>query len=458
MLERLKPRIGVIKVYVYLTNLVIFSLILLVPLGSYILTQNPVFLHPIHIGIAVIFGLLQLLVNSHLYKSLKRFLMLFGETVKDVSKKLKRTRTIKDLREIETTLEKLTELSTTDEFLSKISESVELLIKEISQVLELKNKKEFLFKNLTVTLDAVKISRVLLRTFYRTFNIPAGAVYLFDVKSKTYRLIYNFALKNIPDTLSEVFVTKYKNLSEDITVENLDAKVDLGLFEEPIDELWVCKLEPRRGKLLGFLFLAIDKRKVNSDRFYLFLEDVLKLIALIYENSLEYQKSLLLATTDPLTGLLNRAEGLRLLKKMLKTAEFEGKNVCLLVLDIDNFKKINDTYGHDAGDYVLKTIASIIKRTVRKNDLVIRWGGEEFLVAYYDIPMNKALEVADRIRRNIENAEIKLPEGEVLRITVSGGLACTLQKKTYNLDILFETADVRLYKAKRMGKNRIVAD
>jgi len=458
MLEKFKPRTGVIKIYIYLTNLVIFSLILLVPLGTYLLTQNKVFLTPLHFGIAFIFGLLQLLVNSYLYKSLKRFLFSFGETIKEISNKLKRARTVKDIQEIEQALESLKALSGHDEFLGKISESVQLLVKEIAQVLELKNKKEFLFRNLTVTLDAVKISRVLLRTLYRTFNISAGAVYLFDMKSKTYRLTYDFGLKNIPDTLDEVFIDKYKNLSEDITIEKLDAKLDLGLFEEPVNELWVCRLEPRREKLLGFIFLAVDRNKVNTDRFHLFLEDVLKLIALIYENSLEYQKSLLLATTDPLTGLLNRAEGLRLLKKMLQTAEFEGKNVCLLILDIDNFKKVNDTYGHDAGDFVLKTVASIIRRTVRKNDLVIRWGGEEFLVAYYDLPLNKAYEVAERIRRNIENAEIKLPEGEVLHITVSGGLACTLQEKTYNLDILFETADVRLYKAKRLGKNKIVME
>jgi diguanylate cyclase len=127
-----------------------------------------------------------------------------------------------------------------------------------------------------------------------------------------------------------------------------------------------------------------------------------------------------------------------------------------LVLDIDFFKKFNDTYGHDAGDIVLREVVKIIRNSIRNNDIIVRWGGEEFIILLDNVPAEKAGEVAERIRKNIAESFIELPNGKKIKVTVSIGVACAEMEGTYSFDELFSIADKRLYKAKKEGRNRVV--
>ena len=161
-----------------------------------------------------------------------------------------------------------------------------------------------------------------------------------------------------------------------------------------------------------------------------------------------------LATTDPLTGANNRRS---LLEKgaseLLRSRRYEHP-FSLLMIDVDNFKTINDTYGHNAGDMVLKSLVSMSTKVLRSTDLFGRIGGEEFAVILPETDDQKAIEVAERLRKGLSELTVQSEEGPI-RFTVSIGLA-TLKDETDNLLSIMKRSDAALYKAKENGKNRVV--
>ena len=160
------------------------------------------------------------------------------------------------------------------------------------------------------------------------------------------------------------------------------------------------------------------------------------------------------AKYDPLTKLLNRRSFEERLNTVHKNAVINNTPYSLIMTDIDNFKHFNDTYGHDCGDYVLKTIAKIMSSQVRGNDYVCRWGGEEFLILVSD-DMATARDVAERIRKNIDNYDFYY-EGQSLHVSITLGVSSYYEG--VKSKILIEIADKRLYKGKENGKNQVVCN
>jgi len=122
--------------------------------------------------------------------------------------------------------------------------------------------------------------------------------------------------------------------------------------------------------------------------------------------------------------------------------------------DLDYFKQVNDTYGHNAGDMVLKATSQVIAQSVRESDIVIRFGGEEFLAVLLDISQDESMKIAEKIRLNIEQLKVKLPEG-VIQKTISLGVS-EFPSDTGTLWSCIKFADVALYRAKTEGRNRCV--
>ncbi len=163
------------------------------------------------------------------------------------------------------------------------------------------------------------------------------------------------------------------------------------------------------------------------------------------------------ARRDALTGLYNRLAFQEQLNELPQLAERDTHLPCLLVVDIDFFKRINDTYGHLAGDHALKQVAREIEASVRGRDMVARFGGEEFAVLLCDTPRSGCRAVAENIRANIEKTPIELPpelnNGTTLSITVSIGGACFREQEA--VEALIERADRSLYLSKENGRNRV---
>ena len=162
-----------------------------------------------------------------------------------------------------------------------------------------------------------------------------------------------------------------------------------------------------------------------------------------------------LSTGDRLTGLFNRAYAEEFLSnEVLRTARFKSSLV-LAMLDVDLFKRFNDTHGHAAGDAALKKVADVLRTALRRSDVVARVGGEEILIVLPGTGLDSGLEKLEEIRVKIGLTEIALPRGGSARLTVSIG-AATWGADGRTVDALLDIADARLYTAKEAGRNRVV--
>jgi len=167
----------------------------------------------------------------------------------------------------------------------------------------------------------------------------------------------------------------------------------------------------------------------------------------------ERTRALQLARIDLLTGLNNRRSFTEISTPLWHTAKRHKQALCLILLDIDNFKTINDSHGHAAGDQVLKEVARILDNTIRSGDVLARWGGEEFAILLPQTTIHQATQLAERIRSRISTQEI-MHDSSLLETTVSIGVS-TRDENTKDVEELFKSADNELYTAKQSGKNRV---
>ncbi|MDO3435126.1 PleD family two-component system response regulator [Rhizobium sp. CBN3] len=164
-----------------------------------------------------------------------------------------------------------------------------------------------------------------------------------------------------------------------------------------------------------------------------------------------------LAVTDPLTGLYNRRYLDNHLNVLFNRSMARGRPLSMLITDIDRFKQVNDTYGHDGGDEVLREFANRVRSTIRGADLACRYGGEEFVVVMPDTSPEVAAAVAERLRAAVESAPFMLKRScEALSVTASFGIASRIGA-VLTPDQLMKQADLALYEAKNTGRNRVVA-
>ena len=155
---------------------------------------------------------------------------------------------------------------------------------------------------------------------------------------------------------------------------------------------------------------------------------------------------------DVLTGINNRAAFDERLKEFVAAQERTGRTFTLFMIDIDFFKRVNDTLGHANGDRVLRGVAKKITASIRVNDFAARYGGEEFVIVFPETGVLAALEVAERMRRDISKANFRL-DSQSVKITISGGLAESAKGMTS--EEVITAADQALYKSKNSGRNRL---
>lgn len=167
--------------------------------------------------------------------------------------------------------------------------------------------------------------------------------------------------------------------------------------------------------------------------------------------------TLALAVTDELTGLYNRRYFDRHLALMLEKAQQQDRDMAVMLIDMDYFKAVNDTHGHDIGDAVLREFADRLRRNIRGVDLACRFGGEEFVVLMPDTDWRQAQGVAERVRQAVAERNFATQTSRPLNLTVSVGLALN-EGDTDTPEGMLKRADVALYRAKREGRNRVVFD
>lgn len=293
-------------------------------------------------------------------------------------------------------------------------------------------------------------------------RVHRAAVFLSDEKGHTMRLaallgtdpealrFERFSLRHRrghwhPDDTQPYYV-RDTQLAQDDRMAQLDPAarsvvcVGLRSLTVPIGMLFVSSTEPA-----GFSQESVRLLQALSDRIAFPLHKIR------LQEGLED-----LAFTDGMTGLYNYRSFKRHLHDELRRTIRYKRKLALLMLDLDDFKAVNDRYGHPAGNRVLIGVAEIIRQTVRETDLPARYGGEEFAIVCPETDGQEALNVAERIRAAVEASRFEVVPGEMVRITISIGVS------SYPLDAVDETslisaADTALYEAKARGKNRVVA-
>lgn len=185
------------------------------------------------------------------------------------------------------------------------------------------------------------------------------------------------------------------------------------------------------------------------------IDIIVRSLGIALKNHMDIKRLKNDAAFDPLTNCYNRREFNRLLEHNIAQAHRHNKPMSLIMIDIDHFKRVNDTYGHPAGDKVLKTLVNIVRHRIRKGDYLARFGGEEFVVVLPETRMNSAIELAEQLRQRIAAERIPVEEETVLSITASLGVS-SISSRSSSPQHLLKKADEMLYKAKIGGRDKVM--
>lgn len=276
----------------------------------------------------------------------------------------------------------------------------------------------------------------------------------------------------IPAIISSIIIGLFRIIYFGITTSSIIAFI-VAIIIGIASPLIINKTKILRNKWLN---TTLFSNVIVSIAFFILIENQLYLIKILFSywiatfivsfilykyteyiiayNNL-WEKYKLESKKDFLTGLNNVREFDKIFNSVSTRAIEKGEQLSLLFIDIDFFKKVNDTYGHAEGDIVLKELGEILLNTCREFDIVSRNGGEEFSVMLMDCPPQKAVNIAERIRKAVENHSFVLSTGKIINITVSIGVA-NYPETTDDINKIKEEADSALYKAKKTGRNKVV--
>ena len=210
------------------------------------------------------------------------------------------------------------------------------------------------------------------------------------------------------------------------------------------------------GNFTGILKIMYEKENDNILKNIPYIKAYLKETSSIIESKYTLELLKKQSIKDPLTTLYNRRYMEEILPQIIASAKRRNSKIGFLMIDIDYFKKVNDTYGHDAGDKVLQTVSSIILNSIRESDIAVRFGGEEFLIILSDLNSKEdLLKIAEKIRQKVEKTKFNTGK-EIIKKTISIGASLFPDdcQKTWEC---IKFADLALYKAKNSGRNRVVA-
>jgi diguanylate cyclase (GGDEF)-like protein len=294
-------------------------------------------------------------------------------------------------------------------------------------------------------------------------DMPAGSIALYDETTRKLTLHVHAGLSPA-FTARNCWRVKEGGLTHRILAEGelfiITDTSEAGFFTnslalaEGIRALIAVPLQIQE-KIVGILYLNDFVPRQFPDGRLQLLSILGSFATMSIDHARLHQRTLHLACTDGLTGLYNFRQFKKMLKEEMSRTKRYEKPLSLIMLDVDDFKRFNDTYGHPAGDRVLMTVAGILRDISRESDLVFRYGGEEFVAILPETDIERALVAAERIRRAIETDSASHMGEEVTSgVTVSLGVA-SFPRDGEDAEDLLEVVDNLLYRAKEQGKNTV---
>lgn len=347
--------------------------------------------------------------------------------------------------------------------LMRLAQDLKILKKEIARKGEISEKIPVIAKKFTEKLPGSSFAAVAVRSAMDLFHAKQAG-YLVPVEgSPEYTLKVGVGFP--PDWPEGSRIRSDEGilglaLQKKVVVSRMDPLSSTGrrLSHRSLESLGVTPdyVAPVYGvsRILGVLVIAGSPFPLDEERKYVSMLADLASIAM--QHAELFDASTLSSTTDLLSGVSNRLYFFQRFENEIRRTQNYAQPLALFLLDIDEFKKINDTYGHPAGDVVIRKVAEIVRRNTRSSDLVGRYGGDEFTVLMTSSNKEQALAYADHLLEKTRAAGIRVPGHDTpLRLTISGGLAMYPSDGRSTTE-LFRAADHALYEAKRRGRNQIV--
>lgn len=219
-------------------------------------------------------------------------------------------------------------------------------------------------------------------------------------------------------------------------------------------------IDSATGEIRGIFNLFNTTGAVITEESCKIAEETAHLASRALSRALVLEKALTMASSDELTGLINRRGYYQRFESELERARRHQTSLCVALVDVDHFKKFNDNYGHLSGDLILKALAELFTKNVRRSDVVCRFGGEEFAILLPDTSLKAAADLMERIRQSVEQMQLRGINGEPLHVTISSGLSLvdTRPKEGAHRSEISEAlalADEQLYIAKEQGRNQV---
>lgn len=275
-------------------------------------------------------------------------------------------------------------------------------------------------------------------TCFITINHPVSERYLKEVEVHVKNYLKKYNIYYFENAVTRFNTDKIKK-ADDIKGQRI------SFFDVPVRHA---------NRLGGLIILAQDISEKIENKETEFFKTATRQAYIVIENSWLYNKVKRLAITDSLTGNYNHGFLYESLYKEFARSERNYLPLSLLLLDVDYFKKINDTYGHREGDSILYKLSQIFKNYIRSYDILGRYGGEEFMIILPETEKNNGVKFAERIRKAVEEYNFG-DDNKIIKCTISVGVSNYPNNETKNTEDLIIKADKALYRAKAEGRNRV---
>ena len=351
------------------------------------------------------------------------------------------------------------EVNSTD-MIGEMAESFNSMSLAVSERISQEGAIRRYMAELSTTVELAKSSQTILEAMAEGCGAAAGV--LFGKINNDFRLLSIFGFdksKEIPETFDldhgplSLAVTKGQVVSLAPDKDGLEwAKLSTPFGDLHPKAIHFVPLIVE-SRTIGLIALGCGSYNISQERTRM-IDSLRSYFAPYLQNSLLHKRIEQLATVDSLTKIMNRRYGIQRLKEEFSMSIRHGTAISVIILDIDFFKNVNDTYGHSAGDVVLKGVAAALEEKVRAGEVVCRYGGEEFLVIVPGGLQDDAVILADRLRRSIENLKIRWQD-KTIHITSSFGVATWPINKVSSGMELVDAADDALYLAKKKGRNLV---